>query len=65
MWTAQDIRSLRHRLNMDIPKFAEHLGVTIREVELWEYGMSHPSVWEETKLDDLEPSILRDKVRLT
>jgi DNA-binding transcriptional regulator YiaG len=50
---------------MDIPKFAEHFGVTIGEVELWEYGMSHPSVWEETKLADLEPSILRDKVRLT
>lgn len=64
MWTAQDIRQLRQRLRMDVPHFASNLGVAEWVVSRWELGLSEPSAWEETKLADLEPSILRDKARL-
>lgn len=53
MFTPEDIKDLRRRLNLTLQEFGALLGVSKSTVSYWEMGDRHPKYSTLVKLNDL------------
>lgn len=55
-FAAKDVRRIRHKVGLSQVLFAEFLGVSVRTIQAWEQGLSHPSGASSRLLEALDRS---------